>query len=235
MSVLSQEIETQVQEIINTSWSIRDGQVIPKTKDVVLKNGAVRVEATYLYADLGDSSGAAQKLKKEVTGKIIRTYLDAASRIIKHFDGAIRSFDGDRVMGVFIGGSKNTNSVKAALGINWAMDEVLKPKLEKRWPTLPNFYKIHHGVGVATGEALIVRGGVRDNNDLVSIGEAPNVAAKLSDLRQTPDVYITEDVYDGMNEKAKYTDGKGMWTDVSSQTIGGTVYKVKGSTWTWKP
>lgn len=104
MSALAQEIEAQVQEIINTSWSIRDGQVIPKTKDVVLKNGAVRVDATYLYADLGDSSGAAQKLKKEVTGKIIRTYLDAASRIIKHFDGAIRSFDGDRVMGVFIGG-----------------------------------------------------------------------------------------------------------------------------------
>lgn len=153
MSTFSQDIETKVQEIIDTSWSIRDGQVVPKTEDVVLKNGAVRVEATYLFADLGDSSSAAQKLKKEVTGKIIRTYLDSASRIIKHFKGEIRSFDGDRVMGIFIGGSKNTNSVKAALGINWAMDKVLRPRLEKKWSTLPNYYKIHHGVGIATGGA----------------------------------------------------------------------------------
>ena len=235
MSTFSQEIETKVQEIIDTSWSIRDGQVVPKTGDVVLKNGAVRVEATYLFADLGDSSGAAQKLKKEVTGKVIRAYLDCASRIIGHFDGAIRSFDGDRVMGIFIGGSKNTSSVKAALGINWAMDNVLKPRLEKKWSTLPTYYKIHHGVGIATGESLIVRGGVRDNNDLVSIGGAPNVAAKLSDLRQSPDVYITEDVYNGMNDETKYTNGKNMWTVVPSQTIGGTVYKVMGSTWRWTP
>lgn len=235
MSSFSQEVESKAQQIIDASWSTRDGQVVPTTDTVALSNGAVRLEATYLFADLGNSSGAAQKLKKTVTAKIIRSYLDSASRIIRHFDGEIRSFDGDRVMGIFMGDSKNTNAVKAGLGINWAVKKVLRPRLNAKWKRLPLFYKIHHGVGIATGKALIVRGGVRDNNDLVSIGETANVAAKLSDLRGPPDVYITHDVYNHMHESARATDGRSMWVAFSDQVIGGTRYKVKGSTWTWRP
>lgn len=235
MSSFSDEIETKTQQIIDASWSMRDGVVVPTTDTVALSNGAVRLEATYLFADLGDSSSAAQKLKKTVTAKIIRSYLDSASRIIRHFDGEIRSFDGDRVMGIFVGKSKNTSAVKAGLGINWAVKNVLRPRLNAKWERLPLFYKIHHGVGVATGKALIVRGGVRDNNDLVSIGETANVAARLSDLRGRPDVYITADVYNNMNDSVQSTDGRSMWEAYPDQVIGGTTYKVKGSTWTWRP
>lgn len=235
MSVFSDSVGSQVQTILNTAWDIRDGTLVPTTDTVKLKDGAVKVEAAYLYADLADSSQAAQKLKKEVTGKIIRSYLDAASRIIKHYGGEIRSFDGDRVMGIFMGNSKNTNAIKAGLSINWAMDHVLDPKFVAKWPTLKDYWTPAHGVGIDTGSALIVRGGVRASNDLVSIGEAPNVAAKLSGLRGSPDVYITEAVYNQCNEVARTTNGKNMWTDYPAQTIGGSTYKVKGSTWRWTP
>jgi adenylate cyclase len=235
LSVFSDSVEVQVQTILNTGWDIRDGNTVPTTDTVKLTDGAVRVNATYLYADLADSSGAAQKLKKEVTGKLVRSYLDAASRIIKHYEGEIRSFDGDRVMGIFIGNSKNTNAIKTALGINWAMDKVLDPKFLAKWPALNNNWTPAHGVGIDTGEALIVRGGVRNSNDLVSIGSAPNVAAKLSSLRGAPDVYITHAVYNNCSAAAKATDGKNMWTDYGTQAIGGCAYKVKGSTWRWTP
>lgn len=231
MSAFSQEVETKVQDVIDTAWSIRDGHTVPKTEDVVLRNGAVKVEATYLYADLANSSIAAQRLTKEVTGKIIRSYLNAASRVIRHFNGHIRSFDGDRVMGIFMGDTKNTNAAKAGLGVNWAIHEVLRPRLNARWNDLESLYRVDHGVGIATGEALIVRGGVRDNNDLVSIGDAPNIAAKLSALRIGPDVYITEAVFDKLHESAKTYEGKQMWERVASQQIGGSLFAAKGSSW----
>jgi class 3 adenylate cyclase len=49
------------------------------------------------------------------------------------------------------------------------------------------------GIGVDVGTVLVVRGGIRgeDNSDLVWVGNATNIAVKLSELcsrRRLPDV-----------------------------------------------
>lgn len=223
-----------VDNLLSAVWSTRDGSVVPTTDSVVMKNGAVTLEATYLYADLADSSKAAHVLKQEVTAKIFRVYLNAATRIIRHHGGEVRSFDGDRVMGIFVGSGKNTNAAKAALGINWAVCEVIKPKLAAKWSDLSAHWTFGHGIGIDTGTAFIARGGVRDNSDLVSIGSAPNVAAKLSSLRTGFTTYASKSVYDSLHEEAKLSsEGKNMWAATSTQTIGGKTFSVYGSTW-WK-
>jgi adenylate cyclase len=124
--------------------------------------------------------------------------------------------------------------VKAGLGINWAVQEVLRPKVRAKWNDLSDL-SIASGVGIATGEAMIVRGGVRNDSDLISIGEAPNVAAKLSELRGWPDTYITEAVYSMLSDDAKYSDAKDMWSQYGAQVIGGKTYPVKGSSYWWRP
>lgn len=90
-------IESSVSEIFSATWNITNGIKVPKTEDVVLKNGGRLVDATYLYADLAGSSKMADSLFKETTAKIIRAYINSASRILRHQGGEIRSFDGDRV------------------------------------------------------------------------------------------------------------------------------------------
>lgn len=239
MTVFSDDLEKRADDLLKAGWNIRDGQVVPETDDVTLKNGAVRVDATYLYADLAGSSELAQKLKKGVAAKIIRSYISAASLILLKYDGAIRSFDGDRVMGVFIGGSKNTNAVRASLAINWALQVMLKPKIKKKWPDITNYYSMGHGVGIATGEAFIVRGGVRDNNDLISVGKAPNLAAKLSDLRTAKQLFIEGDVYQRMHDRVKYKNREqkepNMWSKHGSVSVGGSSYSVYQSSYRWSP
>lgn len=236
MSAISVLVAARVSEIVGTTWDQRNGNVVPTSDSVKLKDGAVVVNATYLYADLANSSTAAHVLRREVTGKIIRSYLDASVRIIRHFGGEIRSFDGDRVMGIFIGDAKNTNAFKAGLGINWAVEKALRPTFTSTWPTLGEHWKLSHGVGIDTGEAMIVRGGVRDHNDLISIGEAPNVAAKLSALRTGFHVYATDRVYNGTDASVRVSpDGTNMWTRTPAQTIGGKAHPVVASRWTWTP
>ena len=57
-----------------------------------------------------------------------------------------------------------------------------------------------------------MRGGVRDNSDLVWVGRAPNLAAKLSALRVDGyPTWITGTVYDGLDNNTKFSDGKNMW------------------------
>lgn len=230
------EVKTGVANVLSPTWARRDGTVVPETEDIVLRDGAVDIDATYLYADLADSSALAQKLHDWAAAKIIRSYLNAAVRILRHYNGAIRSFDGDRVMAIFIGNSKNTDAVRAALALNWAMDEVLKPALLAKWPTLKDSWVPNHGIGVDTGKAMLVRGGVRDNNDVVSIGAAPNVAAKLSEIRSSPDIYITKGVYDVMDSKNKTSkNDESMWRTHGQVAVGGKSYTIYSSTWRWSP
>ncbi len=117
--------------VLDSEWDCRKGNVVPTTDTVKLKDGAVEINACYLYADMADSSGAAQSLDREVTAKIIRAYLNAATRILKHYGGEIRSFDGDRVMAIYIGPQKETSAIRAALALNWAVVKVIKPQLAK--------------------------------------------------------------------------------------------------------
>lgn len=111
---LQPSIESSVNDILKASWNITNGTVVPKTEDIVMKNGGRLVDATYAYADLADSSTIAQLLNNEVAAKIIRAFVNSATRILRHYNGQIRSFDGDRVMAIFIGEKKNWDAVRAA-------------------------------------------------------------------------------------------------------------------------
>jgi adenylate cyclase len=188
-------IESSVNDIFYADWNITSGIKVPTTDDVVMKNGGRLVDATYLYADLAGSSKLAHTMKKETTAVIVRTYISTAARMLRSFGGEIRSFDGDRIMAIFMGDDKNRNAVEAGFGINWAVYEVLRPAIESKWTDVSKSYTVSHGIGIATGEALIVRGGVREHNDLISVGNAPNDAAHLSEYRAWT-INITKAVHD---------------------------------------
>ncbi|MBP2412026.1 class 3 adenylate cyclase [Arthrobacter stackebrandtii] len=226
-------LQQSVQDILYVDWNISNGTVVPKTDDIVLKNGGRLVNATYVYADLAGSSKLAKTVYKEVTAAVIRAYISTASRVFREYQGAIRSFDGDRVMAVFIGHDKETRAVRAALAINWAVVEILRPAMAERWTDFENYYTIKHGIGIDTGEALIVRGGVRDNNDLISIGEAPNQAAKLSEIRDDYSLTITKAVYESMSNEVTSFEGTAFWTrtDVRNEEGGLTTLFRSNARW----
>src|SRR6516162_4222859 len=84
-------------------WTVDEGRVVPATSDIALNNGARRFElATFLYADLNGSTNMVEELGWGRSAEIYKTYLYCASRLIRHFDGEVVAFDGDRVMGVFL-------------------------------------------------------------------------------------------------------------------------------------
>ncbi len=234
---LKEDLATDVQNILNQTWNIRDGNVVPTTDGIALAGGAVRLEATILYADLADSTELAMNYDKRIAAKVFKSFLTSSSKLIRARGGEIRSFDGDRVMGIFIGGSKNSNAAKCALNINYAFLKIIKPKLLAKYPALGSgSYKLAHCVGIDTSEVLVIRGGVRNNSDLIWVGRAPNIAAKLSNIRNSPYYsYITAAVYNKLSDDTKVTDGKSMWEKrANSNAVAGidTIYR---SSWTWAP
>lgn len=224
-------ITEEVDEILGVKWIERNGIVIPDTSDVALKDGAVKIEATFLYADLAGSSILADKCPWETTAKIIRSYLDTAVRLIRHHGGEIRSFDGDRVMGIFKSNSQNTSAANCARNIDWVVHNLINPKAKAKFKSISNNdIRIKHCVGIDTSEARAVRSGIRNNNDLIWIGKAPSFAAKLSDIREYPyEVYISNDSYNRLNESAKKNGTENVWVSSTARIAGKShiVYRTK--------
>ena len=132
------EITSEITQIFRTNWSVRNGGKVPEAQDIKLGNDAVKINATVLYADLKESTKMVNEYKKTFSAEVYKSYLTACCELIKNIDGVITSFDGDRVMAVYIGDSKNTNAVKTALQINYMVLKVINQKISRYIITLSN-------------------------------------------------------------------------------------------------
>ena len=202
---IDDDISSDVTRIRDADWNKRIGTKVPTAEDVTLSNGAVEIDATYLYSDMANSSRMAKTFDRRVTAKILKSYLAISSRLIRHFGGQIMSFDGDRVMGAFMGGNKNTSAVQSSFAIAYAVTQLVRPKFESKYDSVKDAaFKIKHATGIDEGTVFLVRGGVHGSNELISVGRAPNLAAKLSDIREgNYTTYITKDVYNKANVSTK--------------------------------
>jgi class 3 adenylate cyclase len=211
------DLREEVDEIFDTGWEIRDGEGIPEPEDVSLDNEAVSLEATVLYADLAESTALVDSEDATFAAEIYKAYLHCAAKVIRGESGEITAFDGDRIMAIFLGGSKNTQAVRAALKIKYAVLEIINPSLEEHYGD--DSYVVRQAVGVDTSTILAARTGIRGSNDLVWVGRAANYAAKLCGLRyRTYSTWITGDVYDSMHKsviRSRRGKGVSMWEEMT--------------------
>lgn len=220
------DMNAEVGKILKERWTVRDGRGVPESKDVNLDNDAVRLDGTVLYADLADSTDLVTQYKPEVVGKIYKAYLNIACRIIRKKGGEITAFDGDRVMAVFLGQTPDTDAALAALAINHAVVKVINPALRKHF-ALSEQFSITQAVGIDTGSLFVARAGIRNANDLVWVGPAANIAAKLCSLRDgTYASWITEAVHKKLHVSASATsDGRPMWDLCSAKFRSRAVFR----------
>lgn len=230
MAVNEEFLKGRVDTLFGTAFDEREGRVVPTTADVTLKDGAVKIDATFLYADLAGSAKLSSVCPWSTTAKIIRAFLDCSTRLILKHGGEIRSFDGDRVMGVFIGDAKNSNAAICGREIHWTVRNIISPKARSKFDSVKNNdIEIRNCSGIDTGEVRAVRSGIRDNNDLIWIGKAASFSAKLSDMRDTGyHTYISSRVYNKLNAEAKLGhEGEDAWSSTTFSFAGKneTVYK----------
>ena len=206
---LKSDLETEVKTIYQSVWTRRNGQKVPEDTDLKSGNDAVDLDATILYTDLDESTKLVDTYKDEFAAENYKTFLQCATKIIRSEGGHIRSFDGDRVMGVFIGESKNTSAVRCGLKIHYAVKHIIQPKMNEQYKN--NSYVMKHVTGIDTSKVLVAKAGIRNSNDLVWIGRSANHAAKLCALSSDYPTWITDRIYDNMHESVKTSNGKNMW------------------------
>jgi class 3 adenylate cyclase len=226
---LREDIETEVRRIFKEQWDTRDGTVVPESEDLGLGNEAVKLEGTVLYADISGSTRMVDAHKDHFSAEVYKTYLYCAAKLIKEEDGAITAYDGDRIMAVFIGSSKNTSAVKCGLKLNYAVQKIINPALQAQYQN--SQFILKHVVGVDTSPLYVARTGVRGANDLVWVGRAANYAAKLTELDIEYPTWITGTIYNNMHNSVKFTEGKQMWEERVWKVMNDmSIYR---SNWRW--
>lgn len=228
---LKDDIDGAVKDLTKTwtttTWGASKTEV-PDPNDMGYSDGK-RISATFFYADMADSSGlVAAAESQEVVASVVSSYLKACVRAIRNENGHIRSFDGDRVMGVFNGDAATTRAAKAALRLNYAVTNMLDPAIQAAFPSLKAAgWHLRHASGIAIGDTLMVRAGIRNNSDLVSIGVGPNLAAKLSDERDGDyRTFIGAGSYKALdNALNKDSNGDDVWLGPYPFKMGGSTYQ----------
>jgi len=223
---LGEELQEAVKSILATAWEVRDGTKVPEAEDVRLGNDAVKLDATLLYADLAESTSLVNDHEPHFAAEIYKSYLHCAAKVIQNNGGVITSYDGDRVMAVFIESNKNSAAAKAALQINYCVNKIITPKIHEQYPKLDSSFKVKQAVGIDTSSLFVARTGVRGANDLVWVGRAANYAAKLCGERVgNYATWITADVYRRLNESSKLSKGVDMWEKCKWLDHGIDVYR----------
>ncbi|WP_460233091.1 adenylate/guanylate cyclase domain-containing protein [Agrobacterium radiobacter] len=231
MSLLT-DLQNHAATTFQSAWEIRDGRVVPAPTDLKLTNDTVVFErATVLYADLTASTLMVNTLGWQKAAEIYKTFLFCAAKIIRNEGGAITSYDGDRVMGIFIGDYQSTSAAKCGLKINWAVQNIINPALNGQYTS--NKFTVQQIVGIDTSKIYAARTGVRGDNDIVWVGRAANYAAKLTELKSAERTWITADVYNKLAEEAKFggTPRREIWSLFSWKQQNDL--PVYGSTWNW--
>lgn len=227
---LRDELKAYAAKTHKAQWAKREGKKVPEAEDLGLGNDAVLLEGTVLYADLAESTKMVEEKYDFFSAEIYKNYLYSAARIIRANSGSITAYDGDRVMAVFIGDSKNTNAASCGLKINYAVTKILQPAIQDQYPR--STFTLRQRVGIDTSALFVARTGIRGTNDLVWVGNAANRAAKLATLDKGYATYISSDAYGRVNKGTRYGGDpeRLMWSDLGTADFG---FRIYGST-SWR-
>ena len=228
---LRDNLRSEVRKIIQEGWSTQDRRGVPNLDNLELSNDAVTLEGTVLYADLDDSTRLVDTEAAEFAAHVYKSYLTCAARIIRSESGTITAYDGDRIMAVYTGVSRDDRAARTALKINFAVQEIVNPAIKGEYPN--SSYSVRQVVGIDTSELFVARTGIRGFNELVWVGRAANYAAKLS-ARSGAASQITAEVHDRLSEEVRHDqNGQRMWTRTAAYEIGHRTIYTSGGWWSF--
>jgi class 3 adenylate cyclase/predicted ATPase len=145
---------------------------------------AQRRQITVMFCDLVDSTALSQTLDPEDLREVMRSYQEAARRVIQRYEGHVAQYLGDGIM-VYFGwprshGDAAKRAIRSALEVVEAVAQ------------LPAPVKLAVRVGIATGVVVIGHTGDGDaSQPRTAVGETPNEAARLLGLAEPNGIVIS--------------------------------------------
>jgi adenylate cyclase len=206
VAVTKADAQKAVNDYFSGTYKITKTDAIPTAEDLPFGKEGKQIDLAMLFIDIRESTAIVDASRRTTAARMYKSFLWGVTKFAKENSGEICSFNGDGVLVAFAGGRKCNSSVKAALGMKWFSEFVLKPKMDSYFDTNQQLVgsEFDFGIGIDTGTILVVRGGIKgdNNNDLVWVGNATNRAVKLSGEADGPNhVRVSKEVYSVLDHK----------------------------------
>ena len=153
--------------------------------------GGVEVELTMLFGDVRGSTSLAERMSTAEFSRLISRFFGVSSKVLLRSRAWVDRLVGDQVIGMYLPFYAGQDHQRVAL-------DAAKDLLRATGHDGPEGPWIPLGVGVHTGVAFVGTVGSHDGaTDITVLGDAPNVAARLSSAAAAGEVVMSEDTYAG--------------------------------------
>ena len=153
--------------------------------------GGVEIELTLLFADVRGSTNLAEKMSPSEFSLLISRFFAVTSKVLLKTHAWVDRLVGDQVVGMYIPFYTGHDHRSVAVG---GAKHLLR--LTGHNDSAGSWIPL--GVGVHTGVAFVGTVGSQDSaTDITVLGDAPNVAARLSSAAKPGEILISEDAYAG--------------------------------------
>jgi class 3 adenylate cyclase/pimeloyl-ACP methyl ester carboxylesterase len=154
---------------------------------------AERRQLTVMFADVVDSTQLSGQLDPEDYRDVLRAYQSTCAEVIHQFDGYIAQHLGDGLL-IYFGypqayEDEAQRAIRAGLGMLEAV-QTLNTRLE--WD---KSIRLAIRVGIHTGLTVIGDIGGGPKHELLALGEAPNIAARIEGIAEPNTVAISGVTY----------------------------------------
>lgn len=151
--------------------------------------GGAEVELSMLFVDVRGSTGLAEKLSPTEFSRIINRFYSAASDVLIRTDALIDKLVGDQVTGLYVPGFAGPQHARRAVE---AAQEILRVTGHGR----PGGPWVAAGAGVHTDVAFVGAVGTKEGTvDITVLGDAANIAARLSSNAKQGEILISDSAY----------------------------------------
>ena len=196
------ELNKQIDRITNEIYS-NHSVSSEKMKQL---NGMSNIEYATLFADFGGSTNLVDRYDYKFASWLLKSYLICTSSIICKSGGQISAFEGDGLMGLFSGYLKECYAVQCAFKIQWAVANVIQPKINDLFPEKK--YQMSQVVGIDSSKLSAINTEVWEHYDLLWIGRSANYSANLTRFNDPNySTYITSDVYMKLSDELRCKNG----------------------------
>ncbi len=169
--------------------------LVDRARDLDAAQQPQRQRLSVLFADVRGFTALSEALPPERLIAVINGYFTVATRAISSYGGIIDKFMGDAVMALF-NTPLNPQADHAARAVGAAA--AIQRGVLAYHAEMPAALRLHFGIGLHTGEAVVGNLGSRLRKDYSAIGDGVNLARRIEELAEPGQVLLTQAVLDAL-------------------------------------
>lgn len=195
LAALREKLDTEVTDDLNQPIEIiNSGTDFPEHIYAEVPKWTKIDGAIAVFADLRNSTQLNVNRHPKTTAHVYEAATGGMVETMNAFEPGFIDIQGDGVFGIFTGTGRIERAMCAAVTLRTFSEHVLSPALVDKWDDKLPTTGIK--VGAASGNLLVKRIGIRDDNAPVWSGTPVNFAAKCSQSAEAHEVVITPKVHE---------------------------------------